>query len=145
MEAIGIMHIRMREPGATSRQDTRLITADVILDQATIFVVLKEHDGAWPFTVHNKSRHEIAFGQIVCTSPRDYYASLNSASQDDDRERPEPELVYRVRPGERMPYAWDYPAVERKKLYISCNKRSRKIDIMEIGVLPPLKVCSTQV
>ena len=39
-----------------------------------------------------------------------------------------------------MQYAWDFPAVERKKIYISCNKRSRKIDIMEIGVLPPLKV-----
>ena len=60
--------------------------------------------------------------------------------QDDDRERPEPELVYRVAPGERMPYAWDFPAVERKKIYISCNKRSRKIDMMEIGALPPLKV-----
>ena len=65
MEAIGIMHIRMRQPGATSRQDTHLITADVILDQATIFVVLKEHDGTWPFAVQNNSRHEIVFGQIV--------------------------------------------------------------------------------
>lgn len=30
--------------------------------------------------------------------------------------------------------------MQHKKIYISCNKRSRKIDIMEIGVLPPLKV-----
>lgn len=28
----------------------------------------------------------------------------------------------------------------KKKLYLSCNKRARKIDIMEIGVLPPLRV-----
>ena len=65
MEALGIMHVRMREPGSTSRQDTHLIVADVILDQATIFVVLKEHDGPWPMTIENNSIFEIAFGQIV--------------------------------------------------------------------------------
>ncbi|KAH8120322.1 vacuolar protein sorting-associated protein vps13 [Phellopilus nigrolimitatus] len=122
MEAIGSVHTRMRQTGSTSRQDTHLIVADVILDKATIFIVLSPHDGPWPFVIENKSDYDVTFGQI-----------------DESRDKPESEIIYSVKPGKRLPYAWDFPAMEKKKIYLSCNKRSRKIDIMEIGVLLPLK------
>ncbi|KAI5124698.1 hypothetical protein M0805_004304 [Coniferiporia weirii] len=122
MEAIGSVHVRMRPAGSTSRQNAHLITADVILEKATIFIVLSPHSGSWPFVIENESDYEISFGQI-----------------DESRDKPESDAIYKVKPGNRVPYAWDFPAMGKKKIYLSCNKRSRKVDIMEIGVLPPLR------
>lgn len=69
MESIGTMHVLMRPAGSTSRQDVHLIDAEIILDQATIFIVLSTHEGPWPFSVENKSNHEVTFGQIVGRTP----------------------------------------------------------------------------
>ncbi|EJD03959.1 vacuolar protein sorting-associated protein vps13 [Fomitiporia mediterranea MF3/22] len=121
MEAIGTVHVRMRPAGSTSEQ-VHLVDANVVLDKATIFVILSAHEGPWPFMIENQSSHEVTIGQI-----------------DEVHERPEKGCVYKVTADSRLPYAWDFPAMEKKKLYLSCNKRARKIDIMEIGVLPPLR------
>lgn len=56
------------------------------------------------------------------------------------RDRPEAHAMYKLQPRTRMSYAWDYPAAREKKIYLSSNGHARKIDIMEIGNLPPLKV-----
>lgn len=60
--------------------------------------------------------------------------------QDDLRELLKPDVVYRIKPHSRLAYAWDSPAASNRKIYLNCNKGVRLIDIMEIGVLPPLKV-----
>lgn len=65
MEAIGSVHVRMRPAGSTSRQETHLVSVDVVLEKASIYIVLLPHTGTWPFTIENKSDYEIAFGQIV--------------------------------------------------------------------------------
>ncbi|KAL5518944.1 VPS13 [Sanghuangporus vaninii] len=122
MEAIGTVHVRLYPPGSTSGQDAHLVDMNVILEKATIFIVLTGHDGPWPFVIENRSGYDISFGQV-----------------DEAHERPDNDHVYKVRAGSHLHYAWDFPAMEQKKLYLSCNKRARKIDIMEIGVLPPLR------
>ena len=64
MEAIGTVHVRMRPAGSTSEQ-VHLVDANVVLDKATIFVILSAHDGPWPFMIENQSSHEVTIGQIV--------------------------------------------------------------------------------
>lgn len=39
-----------------------------------------------------------------------------------------------------MPYAWDYPAESLKELVIEANGRERRVQLAEIGNLPPMKV-----
>ena len=65
MEAIGTVHVRMRPPGSTSRDDDHLIDANVALSQATIFIVLRDHEGPWPVTIENDSSFDVSIGQIV--------------------------------------------------------------------------------
>ena len=64
MGAIGKIHVRMR-PAGTTRQDAHLVTVDVVLEKASIYIILSPHTGSWPFTIENKSDYEVAFGQIV--------------------------------------------------------------------------------
>lgn len=72
MEAIGLVHVRMRPPGSTSREDTHLVDADIVLDNATIFVILSPHNGPWPFVIDNGSSCEIRFGQSVRVLQHNY-------------------------------------------------------------------------
>lgn len=43
-----------------------------------------------------------------------------------------------------MPYAWDYPAAERKELVLVANGKERHVSLAEIGNLLPMKVPATQ-
>ena len=63
MAAVGKIHVRMR-PAGTTRQDAHLITVDVALKKASIYIILSPHSGSWPFTIEIKSDYEVAFGQI---------------------------------------------------------------------------------
>lgn len=65
MESIGSIHVPMRPPGSPSRRDRHIVVVDILLDQATIFIVLKPHTGPWPFLIENKSSFAVTFGQIV--------------------------------------------------------------------------------
>ena len=65
MEAMGAVHVRMRPAGSISQSDIHLIKVDVILEKATIYVVLSPHEGSWPFVVENESDFEAIIGQSV--------------------------------------------------------------------------------
>lgn len=67
MEDIGSVHVRMRLPGSNTSSEIHLIVADVVIEGATIFVMLSREKGPWPFAIENNSDHEVSFGQTVCT------------------------------------------------------------------------------
>ena len=60
--------------------------------------------------------------------------------QDSVREKPDQKLVNKLKPHTKQNYAWDFPSANDKKIYLYSGDRARRVDIMEIGVLPPLKV-----
>lgn len=75
MEAIGTVHVRLCPPGSTSKQDAHLVDVNVILEKATMFIVLALHDGSWPLMIENRSGYDVSIGQVVsdlpCQSSRD--------------------------------------------------------------------------
>lgn len=49
-------------------------------------------------------------------------------------------VVYDIPPRSFMPYAWDYPAAPLKELIINANGKERRVQLAEIGNLPPMKI-----
>lgn len=47
--------------------------------------------------------------------------------------------MYTVNPRTSLPYAWDFPAANDKKILLLINGFRRVIDVMEIGDLVPFK------
>ncbi|KLO14457.1 hypothetical protein SCHPADRAFT_996578 [Schizopora paradoxa] len=126
IEDIGTVHVRMSEPGSPDRKDAHLVAVDILIEQSNIFINICPHEGPWPFVIENESDFEVSFGQA-----------------DAVHERPEQSNLYKLQPHSRMSYAWDFPSADDKKIYIQSGNRARRIDIMEIGVLPPLKLHQT--
>jgi len=69
-----------------------------------------------------------------------------TALQDDKHTDPKPEprpdslyMMHRVEPHTSKNYAWDCPAERQKEILLNINSKGRKVDIMEIGALPPFK------
>ena len=49
-------------------------------------------------------------------------------------------IRYHLPPRSIMPYAWDYPAAERKEIVLTTSGKERNISLAEIGNLLPMKV-----
>lgn len=63
VENIGSVHIRTTPAG--ERGEQRLLRADVSLEGATIFIVLHQETGRWPFTIENFSQYPLKIAQVV--------------------------------------------------------------------------------
>ncbi|KAF7306925.1 hypothetical protein MIND_00485000 [Mycena indigotica] len=134
IEDIGTVHFRLRSP---SREDNpiELIRADIKIDGSTILVNFSAAGDAWPFTIENDSDY------VAFVSQKDPYADAAESSP-----RPQtsntsgrPSVVYTVDPRSTLPYAWDFPAADEKKIQLSINGFRRIVDVMEIGDLVPFK------
>lgn len=114
---------------AKEKQRQRLVNAEVLLEDATIFVHLSITEN-WPFKIQNESDTEFLF----------YQANPNIEEDEEDNTasgwRP---IRYRVPPRSVMPYAWDYPASKNKDLLITPhgNIKPRTVKLAEIGQQPP--------
>ncbi|KIR74970.1 vacuolar protein sorting-associated protein vps13 [Cryptococcus deuterogattii CA1014] len=117
------------------------ITAKRQSGSSSIFLyVSKENDDAWPLRLRNETDLSLAFQQI------DYDPALT------DRERARP--VHLLPPRSVQNYAWDWPTAGNKRirLYVDPGNLStgekgvelpNAIDMMAIGIQPPMKVPST--
>ena len=70
---------------------------------------------------------------MPCRSVFEYIQDSNKLEVDND-------LVYKLKPKEHVPYAWDNPAQVEKKIRLMSYGHFRDINVMEIGSLPPLMV-----
>ena len=126
---LGRVHVKTARKG--ERQ--KLIKADLLMEQATIFInLLLESPHHWPYSMRNESDTEFMFWQ------RNPHTS--EEDEEDPRSHTWKPIRYRLPPRSIMPYAWDHPAARNKDLIISANGRERLIKIMEIGNLLPFKV-----
>ncbi|KAL0252508.1 hypothetical protein I308_101900 [Cryptococcus tetragattii IND107] len=128
-----------RQSGTTSK--TYLMRVETHLEGSSIFLyVSKENDDAWPLRLRNDTDLSLAFQQM------DYDPALT------DRERARP--VHLLPPRSVQNYAWDWPTAGNKRirLYVDPGNLStgekgvelpNAIDMMAIGIQPPMKVPST--
>ncbi|ATY65465.1 vacuolar sorting-associated vps13 [Cordyceps militaris] len=122
---IGTTHIKIAKPG----QRQRLIRAEVLMEDATLFVQLSMETKNWPFSIRNESDTEFTFYQANPTVEED---------DDEDRSGWKP-IRYRLPPRSIMPYAWDFPAAKFRELVIASGGKERHVKLAEIGNQIPMK------
>lgn len=114
-----------------------LLKVEIILENATVFVRLKDAQNRWPYSIRNFSDEEFVFYQRDPRVVDDYY---DYEPEDDLSEVEYKPLYYRVPPKSVMPYAWDYPAAIQKKLILTARGRRREIQLAQIGNLKPMRL-----
>jgi len=107
MANVGKNYVRMIERG----KPTALARAEVILESATFFVHISPAK-AWPYSIRNFTDHEFMFYQTDPLMDEDGARLLNHSKDDFTP------LRYRLPPKSAMPYSWDFPAAEVKKLVL---------------------------
>ncbi|KAJ3092913.1 hypothetical protein HK102_000456 [Quaeritorhiza haematococci] len=107
MNQIGRIFVKLRRMG---NEEEDLIRTEVILEGATIFLMLNKEEGPWPFRIDN-------------TCDVDVHS----------KER------YLVRRHYSRSYAWDNPSELKKALVLNVNGQSREVDVLEIGQLVPFR------
>ncbi|KAI8610486.1 hypothetical protein BC830DRAFT_1069804 [Chytriomyces sp. MP71] len=112
IDQVGRTYIKLSQMGTS---DEELIRAEVVLENATLFIIFSREEGRWPIRIENKSDIDVQFGQ--------YNAKKK----------------YELPVGLSCPYSWDNPSLAVKAIVLSVNGRERQIDIREIGQLLPFK------
>ncbi|GJJ09687.1 hypothetical protein Clacol_003911 [Clathrus columnatus] len=127
IQDIGVVHFRLYPPGEENTEP-RLVRADVAIEGPTIHVSLGEEMGSWPFIIENASDYDVQFCQVD-----EFHAEVNRGDS------PSSYIMHRVKRHSTLNYAWDLPATRNKELTLLINGKARRVDIMEIGNLPPFK------
>ncbi|KAJ2973574.1 hypothetical protein NQ176_g6529 [Zarea fungicola] len=122
---IGTTHIKIAKPG----QRQRLVRAEILMEDATVFIQLSIETKNWPFSMRNESDTEFTFYQANPTVEED---------DDEDRSGWKP-IRYRLPPRSIMPYAWDFPAAKFRELVIASGGKERHVKLAEIGNQIPMK------
>ncbi|KAJ3205144.1 hypothetical protein HDU82_005381, partial [Entophlyctis luteolus] len=102
IDQVGRTFVKLSRLGS---QDEDLIRAEVILEHATLFVILSREEGRWPIRIDNKSDIAIQFFQ------------MNTKNK------------YLLVSGESRKYSWDNPSLPSKSIVLSVNGRERQIDL----------------
>lgn len=114
-----------------------LLKVEIILENATVFIRLKDANNRWPYSIRNFSDQEFIFYQRDPRVVDDYY---DYDSYDELNETEYKPFYYRLPPKSVMPYAWDYPAARQKKIVITARGLRREIQLAEIGNLKPMRL-----
>ncbi|CAG8559398.1 1542_t:CDS:10, partial [Racocetra fulgida] len=120
------IHLKLEK----SDHELDLIRTEVLLEDATIFVIFNKEEGIWPFRVENYSDVEVVFYQQE--------PSRRESTQ------PSSPKKFTLKPKNASPYSWDYPALKEKRLVLKVNNNERVVNIQEIGSLVPFK-CSVTI
>ncbi|KAI9340870.1 hypothetical protein BDR26DRAFT_820276 [Obelidium mucronatum] len=112
IDQVGITYVKVGRLGSTEED---LIRTEVILENATLFIILSREEGRWPIRIENNSDATVFFWQ------------QNAKNR------------YEIGPNQSRPYAWDNPSLPSKFIVINVNGKERQIDVREIGHLVPFK------
>jgi vacuolar protein sorting-associated protein 13A/C len=107
LNEIGRSFIKCGRVGST---DEDLIRVDVSLQEATFFVSFQRQDAKWPYRIDNGSDEDIVVWQST-KDPKMYIVPKLSS----------------------MPYAWDNPTAEAKRLLVSVGGEETQIDLLKFG------------
>ncbi|CAG8536787.1 2817_t:CDS:10, partial [Racocetra persica] len=124
IDELGRVHLKLEK----SDHELDLIRTEILLEDATIFVIFNKEEGIWPFRVENYSDVVVVFYQQE--------PSRRESTQ------PSSPKKFTLEPKNASPYSWDYPALKEKRLVLKVNNNERVVNIQEIGSLVPFK-CSS--
>ncbi|KAG0313845.1 hypothetical protein BGZ97_009846 [Linnemannia gamsii] len=128
IDEMGKMHVTiLRSDG-----EVELIRIHVMMEVATVFIVLNKEEGRWPYRIDNRSSWDIAFSQH--SNVRSDSATASTASFSSSAAK-----SYKLKAGETMAYSWDLPHMKEKTLVLNVNGREREVSLQEIGSLVPFK------
>lgn len=128
---IGRTHIKLHKHD----EGYKLLKVDIILEGATLYLHIDDAKRNWPYSVRNFTRMDFIFYQV-----NPYVDEQGVELSDHPKFVP---IRYKIPGKSVMPYAWDYPAAPMKEIMIECNGKERRVQLAEIGNLPPMKVPST--
>ncbi|KAJ2694413.1 Vacuolar protein sorting-associated protein 13, partial [Coemansia spiralis] len=123
IDEVARVHLRVPLPRAEAQQrgaaaDEMLLRADVLLEGASLFVVLQREERGWPYRIENRATVDVVVWQHA--------------------DRGEPARRYAVPAGRDLDYAWDQPTAEVKQLVVSVRGATRRVSLQEIGEQQPL-------
>lgn len=129
---VGRIHLRIYQHG----KGYGLLRIDILMEDATIYLHIDEAGNNWPYSIRNFTNRPFKFYQA---NP---YVDDNGVEL--SRHPQFSPIVYLIPPKSVMPYAWDYPAAPLKELVIDSGGRERRVQLAEIGNLPPMKIPSSR-
>lgn len=162
IDDVGRVFVRL--PGENNDRDEEevLLKIDIVMDGASLFVILQREERYWPYMVENNTQVDIMvwqyqekYGNNAAASSATGYNSgresplvggTNSGSADATPEIPAAaarlvsaptDKKYLVRAGERLNYTWDVPTAANKLLVVSAQKSTRRVSLQEIGEQRP--------
>lgn len=125
---IGRIHLRVYQHG----KGYGLLKIDILMEDATLYIHIDEAGNNWPYSIRNFTDRPFKFYQA---NPY-----VDEAGIELPKHPQFTPIVYLIPAKSVMPYAWDYPAESLKELVIEANGRERRVQLAEIGNLPPMKV-----
>ncbi|KAF8984234.1 hypothetical protein BGZ46_008534 [Entomortierella lignicola] len=114
--------------------EVELIRVYVMMEVATVFIILNKEEGRWPYRIDNRSSWDISFFQHSTTRAESSTSSSSTPSFSSSAPK-----IYKLKAGETMAYSWDLPSMKEKALVLSVNGREREVNLQEIGSLVPFK------
>lgn len=115
----------------------KLLKVNIVLENATLFIRVRDGEDTWPYSIRNFSDQEFIFYQ---RDPRITDDLAESNELEDIPKNDFKPILYRVPPRSVMAYAWDFPAARQKKLVIRARERTREVQLAELGTLKPMRL-----
>lgn len=128
INTVGTTYVKIHKPN----KGFLLFKIDILLEGPTLFIHLDDAGKSWPYSVRNFTNFDFIFFQA---NP---YVDAQGVEQ--NPHPPFTPIRYRIPAKSVMPYSWDFPAAAYKELVISYGGRERRVQLQEIGSLPPMKL-----
>ncbi|KAF9166895.1 hypothetical protein DFQ26_006563 [Actinomortierella ambigua] len=128
LDEMGKVHVRILR----GESETELIRVTILMEVATVFILLNKEEGRWPYRIDNYSSWDVKFYQSSVARSDMSTSSSTSLSGMTPK-------AYELKAGETIPYSWDVPYVKEKTLVLNVNNREREVSLQEIGSLIPFK------
>lgn len=110
-----------------------LLKANIVIENATIFIQIESANNNWPFSIRNFTDNEFYV-----------YQGDPNVNENGDVVRhdatPYKPIFYKIPPKSAMPYAYDYPSAVIKEIFIRSHDRERSVNLAEIGNLKPFRL-----
>lgn len=140
---IGTIHVTM-ERQTRSGPRTYLMRVETHLDGSSIFIFISRETEPWPIKLRNETNIPFTFKQSASSNPmlQDIYWSDTFQQSVEDGGDAQTYVSRDLKPHTDVDYTWDWPVSRNKRLllYRGQTMVPRPIDVMAIGVQPPLKI-----
>ena len=106
---------------------------------SSIWTYLSRETDPWPIKIRNETNLKLSYQQVV-RHPGPRVGDIADSQDDDGSKQRYPQRQVESR--SEADYAWDYPTAPNRRIQLSVDgvPLPRNIDMMAIGIQPPMKV-----